>query len=114
MTDAAHLLSDVSGFGVSLFAAWYAARKSHSTHTFGYHRLEASALFQPETELSEFHGIRLPHCLPQSSACALLLRIYDTPRVGDVHYVKMLPLMAGAGGTGKRAVHLAGHGENPV
>lgn len=40
MTDAAHLLSDVSGFGVSLFAAWYSARKSHTTHTFGYHRIE--------------------------------------------------------------------------
>ena len=40
MTDAAHLLSDVSGFGVSLWAAWYAARKSRTTHTFGYHRVE--------------------------------------------------------------------------
>ena len=79
MTDAAHLLSDVSGFGVSLFAAWYAARKSHSTHTFGYHRVEVSALFQPETELTGFHTIRLLHCLPQCSTCALLLRIYHTP-----------------------------------
>lgn len=43
MTDAAHLLSDVSGFGVSLFAGWYATRKSHSTHTFGYHRVEVCA-----------------------------------------------------------------------
>ena len=36
MTDAAHLLSDVSGFGVAVFAGFYAAKKSHSTHTFGY------------------------------------------------------------------------------
>ena len=36
MTDAAHLLSDVSGFGVAIFATLYAARSSHSTHTFGY------------------------------------------------------------------------------
>ena len=35
LTDAAHLLSDVSGFGVSLWAAWYATRRSQSTHTFG-------------------------------------------------------------------------------
>ena len=36
MTDAAHLLSDVSGFGVAVFAGFYAAKKSQSTHTFGY------------------------------------------------------------------------------
>ena len=35
LTDAAHLLSDVSGFGVSLWAAWYATRRSQETHTFG-------------------------------------------------------------------------------
>jgi zinc transporter 2 len=35
MTDAAHLLSDVSGFGVAVFAGFYAAKKSQSTHTFG-------------------------------------------------------------------------------
>ena len=35
LTDAAHLLSDVSGFGVSLWAAWYASQRSQSTHTFG-------------------------------------------------------------------------------
>ena len=46
MTDAAHLLSDVSGFGVSLWAAWYAARKSRTTHTFGYHRVEVGAELQ--------------------------------------------------------------------
>ncbi len=50
LTDAAHLLSDVSGFGVSLFAAQYAARKSHSTHTFGYHRVEVSIFLAGYTE----------------------------------------------------------------
>lgn len=35
MTDAAHLLSDVSGFAVAIFAAYYAAKTSKSTHTFG-------------------------------------------------------------------------------
>ena len=45
LTDAAHLLSDVSGFGVSLWAAWYATRRSQSTHTFGCASpLPASAL----------------------------------------------------------------------
>ncbi len=36
LTDAAHLLSDVSGFGMSAFAAYYAAKKSGVSHTFGY------------------------------------------------------------------------------
>jgi len=40
ITDAAHLLSDVSGFGVSMFAAYYAAKKSSEHHSFGYHRVE--------------------------------------------------------------------------
>ncbi|KAK9804604.1 hypothetical protein WJX73_006657 [Symbiochloris irregularis] len=41
MTDAAHLLSDVSGFAVAIFAAYYAAKaSSKNTHTFGYHRIE--------------------------------------------------------------------------
>jgi solute carrier family 30 (zinc transporter), member 2 len=40
MTDAAHLLSDVSGFGVAIFAAYTVTLKSSSSHTFGYHRVE--------------------------------------------------------------------------
>lgn len=40
VTDAAHLLSDVSGFAVSLFAAYYAAKKSHVHFSYGYHRIE--------------------------------------------------------------------------
>lgn len=36
MTDAAHLLSDVSGFAVALFAGIYAAKKGGSSHSFGY------------------------------------------------------------------------------
>lgn len=35
MTDAAHLLSDVSGFAVALFAGIYAAKKGGSSHSFG-------------------------------------------------------------------------------
>ena len=44
MTDAAHLLSDVSGFGVAVFAGFYAAKKSQSTHTFGYAHIFALTL----------------------------------------------------------------------
>ncbi|KAL3161212.1 Metal tolerance protein 1 [Trebouxia sp. C0009 RCD-2024] len=35
MTDAAHLLSDVGGFAVAIFAAHYAAKRSQQSHTFG-------------------------------------------------------------------------------
>lgn len=40
LTDAAHLLSDVSGFGVALFANYVASQSNLSTHTFGFHRIE--------------------------------------------------------------------------
>ncbi|KAL0019296.1 hypothetical protein WJX79_007846 [Trebouxia sp. C0005] len=41
MTDAAHLLSDVGGFAVAIFAAQYASKRSQQSHTFGYHRVES-------------------------------------------------------------------------
>lgn len=41
MTDAAHLLSDVAAFCISLFAVWLAERPPTKTHTFGFHRIEA-------------------------------------------------------------------------
>jgi cation diffusion facilitator family transporter len=41
MTDAAHLLSDVAAFMISLFAVWLAEHPPTKTHTFGFHRVEA-------------------------------------------------------------------------
>lgn len=35
MTDAAHLLSDTTGFAMALAVSFYASRRSMSTHTFG-------------------------------------------------------------------------------
>ena len=35
MADAAHMLSDVAGLGVSLFAAWAVSRKSHINYRYG-------------------------------------------------------------------------------
>ncbi|CAL8460940.1 g471 [Coccomyxa elongata] len=40
LTDAAHMLSDVLAFAISLIAGYYALRKSNAAHTFGYHRAE--------------------------------------------------------------------------
>lgn len=40
MSDAAHMLSDVSAFLVSIFAAWAATQPSSWHYSFGYHRAE--------------------------------------------------------------------------
>eukprot|EP00890_Picochlorum_soloecismus_P002148 jgi/Picsp_1/2934/NSC_01159-R1_zinc transporter len=40
ITDAAHLLADVSGFIVSLFAIYYASKESGKPFSYGYHRME--------------------------------------------------------------------------
>lgn len=34
------MLSDVAGFAVSIFAAWAVTRRSHSSYSYGYHRVE--------------------------------------------------------------------------
>lgn len=43
ITDAAHLLSDVSGFAVSLLVAFYVSQASAQTFSYGYHRMEVSS-----------------------------------------------------------------------
>eukprot|EP01136_Pigoraptor_vietnamica_P029760 Opistho-1_new@88215 len=40
MTDAAHMLSDLAGFMISLFAIWLSQRPSTTTMSFGFHRAE--------------------------------------------------------------------------
>jgi zinc transporter 2 len=40
MTDAAHLLSDFSGFLISIFSIWIGTRPASSNMSFGYHRAE--------------------------------------------------------------------------
>lgn len=40
MTDAAHLLSDITGFLISLTSMYLARRRATDTHSFGYHRAE--------------------------------------------------------------------------
>lgn len=40
MTDAAHLLSDLSGFVISMLSLWIALRPANSQLTYGYHRAE--------------------------------------------------------------------------
>lgn len=40
LTDAAHLLSDVAGFAISLFALWMAGWEATPKHSFGYFRME--------------------------------------------------------------------------
>ena len=40
LTDAAHLLSDVTGFCISLLAIWLGSRKANARMTYGYRRAE--------------------------------------------------------------------------
>ena len=40
ITDAGHLLTDVAGFSISLFAVWASGWKATPYQSFGYHRLE--------------------------------------------------------------------------
>lgn len=45
MSDAAHIASDVIGFGISICALHIAHRNANSTYTFGYHRVEILGAF---------------------------------------------------------------------
>ncbi len=38
MTDAAHMLSDLAGFLISLFSIWMGARPPSKRMSFGWHR----------------------------------------------------------------------------
>ena len=40
MTDAAHLLSDFSGFLISIFSIWIGTRPASNNMSYGYHRAE--------------------------------------------------------------------------
>jgi solute carrier family 30 (zinc transporter), member 2 len=40
LTDAAHMLSDVGGFMISMFSIWIGQKAHNSEMTFGYHRAE--------------------------------------------------------------------------
>ena len=40
MTDAAHLLSDFSGFIISMFSVWIGSREANKRFSFGFHRAE--------------------------------------------------------------------------
>ena len=40
MTDAAHMFSDVAGFGISILSIQYGLRAPNRTNTYGYHRSE--------------------------------------------------------------------------
>lgn len=40
MTDAAHMFSDVAGFGISIISIQFGLRAANSSNTYGYHRAE--------------------------------------------------------------------------
>ena len=43
LADAAHMLTDVAGLGLALFAIWFAARPANPRKSFGYYRIEILA-----------------------------------------------------------------------
>ena len=45
LSDAAHIVSDVIGFGISICALRIATRNANSKYTFGYHRAEIIGAF---------------------------------------------------------------------
>ncbi|KAL8114787.1 metal tolerance protein 1-like [Apium graveolens] len=45
LTDAAHLLSDIAGFSISLFSVWASGWEATSQQSFGFHRLEVLGAF---------------------------------------------------------------------
>ena len=40
LTDATHLLSDLTGFGISIFSIWVGKKGANNTMSYGYHRAE--------------------------------------------------------------------------
>lgn len=40
LTDAAHLLSDLAGFLIGIFALWWSSKSPTARHSFGFHRAE--------------------------------------------------------------------------
>lgn len=40
LTDAAHLLSDLAGFLIGIFAVWWSSKSPTARHSFGFHRAE--------------------------------------------------------------------------
>ena len=40
MTDAGHMFSDVTGFGISIIAIRYGLKSPNAKHSYGYHRSE--------------------------------------------------------------------------
>src|SRR5574338_1635915 len=43
LADAGHMLTDVGGLGLALFAIWFAGRPATPEHTYGYYRAEILA-----------------------------------------------------------------------
>ena len=68
LTDAAHMLSDVAGFLVSLIALSITSRPPDETFSFGYHRAEVRRRAGPEPR-------RAPQrACARAGSCAVLCR----------------------------------------
>lgn len=72
LTDAAHMLSDVLAFVISLCAGTYALRASKASHTFGYHRAEVLGSMVSLKLCSECKGLSNNQVWPEQELIAAL------------------------------------------
>lgn len=110
ITDAAHLLSDVSGFAVSALAAVWAARVSHTNFSYGCDR-RGGRLFPGR--MGEAEALPLPDTAPEPRAwgSAGLGTGNGVHRRRDARaFSRQVPPRGGAGGAGFHPHRLAGHG----
>eukprot|EP00889_Picochlorum_renovo_P003074 jgi/Picre1/30104/NNA_005473.t1 len=100
ITDAAHLLADVSGFGVSLMAMWYSARQSKShSYSYGYARIETLAALASVLTVWLVTGIlvweaiqRIQHPTPVNSFMMVILA-----SIGIVINIVLMVVLGGHG-----------------
>jgi zinc transporter 2 len=69
MTDAAHLLSDLAGFVISIFALQYAKKAPNNIFTFGYFRAEI---------VGAFFSVMIIWILTIILLCESIQRLFDT------------------------------------
>lgn len=116
LTDAAHLLSDIAGFGISLFAIWASSWEATPCQTFGFYRLEILGALVSIQFIWLMTGMLLYEAIQR------LLESNDDPVDGVVMFVVaclglfvnlgMMLLLGGHGHTHSGHSHGHSHGDD--
>jgi Co/Zn/Cd efflux system component len=72
MTDAAHLLSDVAGFMISIVAIWFGRMNPTDRLSFGYARAEVIGAVLSVFLIWALTGMKLAFCFLLSALCSPL------------------------------------------